>query len=521
MTEAGVVDRVPGCRPEDIITISTPTEPHTQSNTFNPVENQHIMSERKRKWDSGPDGSANTKVKVEDSPTSKPGGTETATPENNGAADAAAAIAARIAAQYAPPPVKAKSSEPPKYEKDKPEVNDPEFVKDIDINDQRNRYLLTKGPTQAEIQAETGCSVTTKGQWYPDRTKAHDRDPPLYLHLTATSQEILDKGIAKVNELIEQDLGPLTEAPFVHQRRERREPRERQKWPEHKLEIGLENLRNFNVRAKVVGPGGMFVKYIQSETGSRVQIKGVGSGFYESDTGAESTEPMHINITGPDDTQNIKAKELAEDLLEAVKEKWAEAKAINDQAQAQYNTPMVNQPMYMGFGGVPGQGQVPGMMGQMAPQYGQPPLPSSGDAPPPPSSEAPPLPTGEAPGPPSGQPGTAAPAGTASSQDYSAYYAQYYAQQAQTMTAEQRAYYNSPEYTAWYQQYLQYQQQAQASGAVNPMAAAAQPQPMVSSQPPLPSSAPPPPSHAPAPPPPSEDVAPPPPPEPAPEPPPP
>jgi hypothetical protein len=30
-----------------------------------------------------------------------------------------AAIAARIAAQYAPPPVKAKSSEPPKYEKDK------------------------------------------------------------------------------------------------------------------------------------------------------------------------------------------------------------------------------------------------------------------------------------------------------------------------------------------------------------------------------------------------------------------
>lgn len=31
------------------------------------------------------------------------------------------------------------------------EVNDPEFVKDIDINDQRNRYLLTKGPTQAEV----------------------------------------------------------------------------------------------------------------------------------------------------------------------------------------------------------------------------------------------------------------------------------------------------------------------------------------------------------------------------------
>lgn len=40
----------------------------------------------------------------------------------------------------------------------------------------------------------------------------------------------------------------------------------------------------------------MFVKYIQAETGTRVQIKGMGSGFYENDTGVESTDPMHVNI---------------------------------------------------------------------------------------------------------------------------------------------------------------------------------------------------------------------------------
>lgn len=92
-------------------------------------------------------------------------------------------------------------------------------------------------------------------------------------------------------------------------------PPERRKWPEEKLPINLESMRNFNVRAKVVGPGvraisskialrfadfgslqGMFVKYIQSETGTRVQIKGIGSGFYENETGAEAQEPMHINI---------------------------------------------------------------------------------------------------------------------------------------------------------------------------------------------------------------------------------
>ena len=41
----------------------------------------------------------------------------------------------------------------------------------------------------------------------------------------------------------------------------------------------------------------MFVKHIQQETGTRVQIKGQGSGFYESESGRESDEPMHIHIT--------------------------------------------------------------------------------------------------------------------------------------------------------------------------------------------------------------------------------
>ena len=72
---------------------------------------------------------------------------------------------------------------------------------------------------------------------------------------------------------------------------------ERRKWPEVKLPIEVETIRNFNVRAKVVGPGGLFVKHIQNETGTRVQIKGIGSGFYEQETGREANEPMHISIS--------------------------------------------------------------------------------------------------------------------------------------------------------------------------------------------------------------------------------
>jgi len=90
------------------------------------------------------------------------------------------------------------------------------------------------------------------------------------------------------------------------------------RWPEEKLIIGLESLRNFNVRAKIVGPAvsffiylhqkmvlrankwnfqkGLFVKYIQQETQTRVQIKGIGSGFVDPETGRESDEPMHVFV---------------------------------------------------------------------------------------------------------------------------------------------------------------------------------------------------------------------------------
>lgn len=53
--------------------------------------------------------------------------------------------------------------------------------------------------------------MSTKGIWYPDRSKATERDPPLYLHLSASSRETLQNAIDKVNDLVTMDLGPLVE----------------------------------------------------------------------------------------------------------------------------------------------------------------------------------------------------------------------------------------------------------------------------------------------------------------------
>jgi homoaconitase len=70
----------------------------------------------------------------------------------------------------------------------------------------------------------------------------------------------------------------------------------KRKWPEEKISVGLEPISGFNLRAQVVGRGGDNVKFIQQETGCKVQIKGRGSGFMEPNSGQESDEPMYLHI---------------------------------------------------------------------------------------------------------------------------------------------------------------------------------------------------------------------------------
>ncbi len=89
----------------------------------------------KRKWDqASPDDSGPSKApKTEDSKSASE------------AAAAAAAIAAKIAAQFANPTTSTGTVLGPK------DPHDGDFTHDIDINDIRNRYLLTKGTTQQQV----------------------------------------------------------------------------------------------------------------------------------------------------------------------------------------------------------------------------------------------------------------------------------------------------------------------------------------------------------------------------------
>ncbi|KAL0075357.1 hypothetical protein J3Q64DRAFT_1643337, partial [Phycomyces blakesleeanus] len=204
---------------------------------------------------------------------------------------------------------------PNQFERPK-EKADAEFVKDIPINDLKNRYMLTRGATQTQIQRETNADVTTRGKYYPENILPTDKEPPLYLHVTASTQESLDKALAQIDNLIKTATVPLPGTGYPPREVERRGER---KFLEHKIYVGIEGSPHFNIRAKIVGPQGAYVKHIQNETGSRVQLKGRGSGFYETNTGVEAEEPLHVHISCSRQEGLDQAVNLTQNLIDTVK----------------------------------------------------------------------------------------------------------------------------------------------------------------------------------------------------------
>ncbi|OTB05413.1 hypothetical protein M426DRAFT_57028 [Hypoxylon sp. CI-4A] len=360
-------------------------------------------------------------------------------------------------------------------------IADGDYIKDIEVNDLRNRYLLTKSSTQKMIKEETGADVTTRGNYYPDKSMATPSNPPLYLHITSTSKTGLETAVTKIEEMMKQELPNLVDERRFKRRDQEQVERDefgRRKWPEAKIPIGLEEIRGFNLRAQIVGHGGSYVKHIQQETGCRVQIKGRGSGYLEASTNRESDDDMYLHVTGPDPKQVEKAKELCEDLITNVKEQYEEFKSRpprqhyggghggygdrnygersygGDRYGDRHNS---NSGSYGGYGG-----------------YNNSPNPAANSA-----SPAP--------------PGQGSP--QAATNDYAAQYAQYYGGQ-----DPYAAYGGYAAYMQYYQQYYAAAQAAQQGTSTPPVPGAAATPP------------PPPPSEAPPPPPPGGSAPPPPPP---------
>ncbi|KAL1917503.1 uncharacterized protein VTP21DRAFT_3896 [Calcarisporiella thermophila] len=340
-----------------------------------------------------------------------------------------------------------------------------EFTKNIDINDRPNKYVVTKGANQAKIFQETGADVTTRGRYLPDRSLATEKDPPLYLHITAPSQEALDKAVEMVEEL-------LTNPPVTQHAPQRRFQDTGKNGIAHvggrypyqkKVYIPFEPDSSFNIRGKVVGPQGSYVKHIEQEAGVRIFLKGKGSGFVEYQTGSEAADPMHIVIASSDIDKIEKAEELVRDLLNTVKEEFENYKQRSSgygQAGYGYGGYDYNYGYQSAPPGAPPlpPGAPPSAAPPLppgAPPHAAPPLPP-GAPPPPPgasASAAPPLPPGAPPGvamppgtaPPGAPPPPPPPPGTAPSTTVSGTGQESYAQSDQHQ-----------QWAAYHQQYASY-----------------------------------------------------------------
>lgn len=134
----------------------------------------------------------------------------------------------------------------------------------------------------------------------------NNKNPPLHLHVTSKTKEGLEAAIERIEKKIEEALPDLVDQRrFGRQRREpeerkpeQREPPFRRPWANEELPVGLEPQRGFNLRAKIVGPNGENVKYIQTQIGNgRVQVMGHGSGYIDNETGREVDKPMFLNVS--------------------------------------------------------------------------------------------------------------------------------------------------------------------------------------------------------------------------------
>ncbi|GLB36758.1 putative K homology RNA-binding domain containing protein [Lyophyllum shimeji] len=173
------------------------------------------MSDRKRKWDQAGERDADTRRAAKQ---------PAAEGDANKPVDAAeqAAATAQLAAKYGSS--SARSSEGPRNG-DRKEANDPQFVKDIDINDIRNRYLLTKGQTQLQvstlcsllpscsgfigmfvkhIQNETGtrCQIKGQGSGFIETDTGRESDDPMHISIVGPDPKQVERAKALAEDLL-------------------------------------------------------------------------------------------------------------------------------------------------------------------------------------------------------------------------------------------------------------------------------------------------------------------------------
>jgi hypothetical protein len=181
----------------------------------------------------------------------------------------------------------------------------------VDINDTKHRYYLGREETHKEMEQFFKVKFSTLGKYYPNRKMATEGAPPLQLHISAASQEDLDKTVAWVNEVKEKgpqsvkkpsSTGVIGAGIVGSERLEKR------------LFIPFDYTEThlFALRNAILGPQGNYLKFIATQSGASVSLRGRSSGSIL--TQEDKQHPFHIFVVAMTERQMNDAEAMIKDL---------------------------------------------------------------------------------------------------------------------------------------------------------------------------------------------------------------
>jgi hypothetical protein len=193
------------------------------------------------------------------------------------------------------------------------------YKSSVIINDSRHRFALIKPAVQLGIEAQTNTSIMTKGKYIPDPVLVTQSNPQLTLEVSGNAQVDVDAAVAKIKDIMENGIQEASSSKKSFLMSTATSIIGKVFLP---FEPDYARMASFNVRGKIVGPQGSYIKHIMAVSGAEVSIRGRGSGFVELGVIPNPDEGLHLHIQAYSEQEMSLAKQLAEDLLATVKKEY-------------------------------------------------------------------------------------------------------------------------------------------------------------------------------------------------------
>ena len=208
------------------------------------------------------------------------------------------------------------------------------YIAKIDINnlplDLRN--TLTSTDTINKIEKQFVAKISSKGS-YTENFELKKLNPfrnQLHLEIQATNKNSVDGATEYIKNFIENYVTkkvvvptaqPAQVTPIIPQLNCFSQPSlPTGNYFQDKVFINIEPVTGFDIKQEIQGVNFSNFKYLSSN-GSKVFLRGHGSGFIEPTSGREAFEAMHVYISHPTQLVVNQTKQLVQDLLASVKQK--------------------------------------------------------------------------------------------------------------------------------------------------------------------------------------------------------